>query len=115
MYKVLVLPGDGVGPEIMSEARKVLTKVAQMAHLVFETKEAFVGGASIDQIGAPISDEVLREAKASDAVLLGAVGGPFLRFGSLVMSIPRGSQAAFTLLRFCSLTARSESSLPGIT
>ncbi len=76
MYKILVLPGDGVGKEVISEALKVLKKVASLAHLVFETKEGSVGGASIDQHGVPITDEVLKMADDSDAVLLGAVGGP---------------------------------------
>ena len=76
MYKILILPGDGVGHEVIREATKVLKKIASLAHLVFETKEASVGGASIDQHGAPITNEVLKQAKDSDAVLLGAVGGP---------------------------------------
>lgn len=76
MYKVLVLPGDGVGKEVVREAIKVVKKIASMAHLVFELKEASVGGASIDQHGVPITDDVLETAKNSDAVLLGAVGGP---------------------------------------
>jgi len=75
MYKILVLPGDGVGTEVVREALKVLKKVESMAHLKFETKEAVVGGASIDANGVPITDEVLKTAKDSDAVLLGAVGG----------------------------------------
>src|SRR3989338_3040009 len=75
MYKILVLPGDGVGSEVVREALKVLKKVESLAHLKFETKEAVVGGASIDANGVPITDEVLKTAKDSDAVLLGAVGG----------------------------------------
>ena len=75
MYKILVLPGDGVGSEVVREALKVLKKVESMAHLKFETKEAVVGGASIDANGVPITDEALKTAKDSDAVLLGAVGG----------------------------------------
>ena len=75
MYKILVLPGDGVGPEVVSEALKVLKKVESVAHLKFETKNALVGGASIDAHGVPVTDEVLKTAKDSDAVLLGAVGG----------------------------------------
>src|SRR3989338_2191543 len=55
---------------------KIIKKIASLAHLVFETKEALVGGSSIDQCGAPITDDVLKMAKDSDAVLLGAVGGP---------------------------------------
>ena len=76
MYKVLVLPGDGVGKEVIREALKVLKKIASLAHLVFETQEEMVGGTSIDQYGTPIRDEALKKAEDSDAVLLGAVGGP---------------------------------------
>src|SRR3989338_8770827 len=76
MYKVLVLPGDGVGPEVVDEALKVLRKVSSVAHLVFDTEEAVVGGASLERHGVPIIEATLSKAKASDAVLLGAVGGP---------------------------------------
>lgn len=75
MYKILVLPGDGIGPEVVREGLKVLKKVASLAHLVFETKEGLIGGASIDQHGVPITKETLQAAADSDAVLLGAVGG----------------------------------------
>lgn len=76
MYKILVLPGDGVGREVVREALKVAKKIASLAHLVFETKEQLVGGSSIDAHGVPITPEVISAAKDSDAVLLGAVGGP---------------------------------------
>ncbi len=76
MYKILVLPGDGIGPEVVGVAVKVLKHVASTFHLVFETKEALIGGASIERSGMPLTDEVLSQAKKSDAVLLGAVGGP---------------------------------------
>ena len=76
MYKILLLPGDGIGKEVTREAIKILKKIGSLAHLVFETKEAVVGGASIDQFGAPITEDVLKLAQDSDAVLLGAVGGP---------------------------------------
>ncbi|MBI4373130.1 MAG: 3-isopropylmalate dehydrogenase, partial [Candidatus Omnitrophica bacterium] len=75
MYKILVLPGDGVGKEVVREALKVIKKVESLVHLKFELKDAAVGGASIDQHGVPITDDVLKIAKDSDAVLLGAVGG----------------------------------------
>jgi 3-isopropylmalate dehydrogenase len=75
MYKILVLPGDGVGPEVVREAAKILKKVASLAHLVFELDEALVGGASIDACGEPVTEDVLSRAKNADAVLLGAVGG----------------------------------------
>lgn len=76
MYKIAVLPGDGIGPEVTREAVKVIRKVASLFHLGFEMKEALVGGASIDKQGIPLAPETLKLAKNSDCVLLGAVGGP---------------------------------------
>ena len=69
---LLLLPGDGIGPEVIAEARRVAGKVAPD----IEIEEGLVGGAAIDAFGVPLSDETLARAKASDAVLLGAVGGP---------------------------------------
>lgn len=69
---LLMLPGDGIGPEVLREARRVAESVAP--DLAFE--EGLVGGASIDAHGDPLSDDTLARAAASDAVLLGAVGGP---------------------------------------
>lgn len=74
-YSVAVLPGDGIGPEIMHEATKVLNAVGKKAGVEFSLTEALVGGASIDASGVPLTDEVLRLALSSDAVMLGAVGG----------------------------------------
>lgn len=73
---LLLLPGDGIGPEVMAEARKVLEwfKVKRGLPLDFDTD--LVGGCSIDAHGRPLTDAVLAKAKAADAVLLGAVGGP---------------------------------------
>ena len=76
MYKITVFPGDGIGPEVTAEALKVLKKTASVFHLVFEFKEALLGGASIDQYGVPMSDEARKLALEADAVFLGAVGGP---------------------------------------
>ncbi len=73
---VLVLPGDGIGPEIVTEARKVLELVNERHALGLEINEALVGGAAIDATGVPLPDETLAAAKAADAILLGAVGGP---------------------------------------
>ena len=70
--KLLLLPGDGIGPEVTAAA----AKIAELVAPDIEIGEALVGGASIDQHGVPLTDEVLAQAKASDAVLLGAVGGP---------------------------------------
>ena len=73
--KILILPGDGIGPEIVAQAVKVLEKL-QGQGLDIELDEAPVGGAAIDATGVPLPDETLEKAKAADAVLLGAVGGP---------------------------------------
>lgn len=75
-YRIAVLPGDGIGPEIVSEAVKVLKAVGKRHNLRFDLQEALVGGASIDRYGVPLTQETLKLAKESDAVLLGAVGGP---------------------------------------
>ena len=74
--KILVLPGDGIGPEIISEAVRVLEAIKSKLDLDFELDEALLGGAAIDATGVPFSDETLAKAQASDAILLGAVGGP---------------------------------------
>ena len=73
---ILILPGDGIGPEIMTEAEKVLNFVNQKFDLSLELDHALVGGCAIDATGGPLPDETLQKAKASDAILLGAVGGP---------------------------------------
>ncbi|GAA0684125.1 3-isopropylmalate dehydrogenase [Marinobacterium maritimum] len=73
---VLVLPGDGIGPEIVTEARKVLELVNERHGMGLEINEALVGGAAIDATGVPLPEETLAAAKAADAILLGAVGGP---------------------------------------
>jgi 3-isopropylmalate dehydrogenase len=75
-YKIAVLPGDGIGPEVMHEATQVLKQTAELYHLSVALEEEIVGGASIDVHGKPLVDSVLKLAKESDAVLLGAMGGP---------------------------------------
>ena len=74
-FKVALIPGDGIGPEIVGEARKVLDRAGEKFGHRFIYKELLMGGASIDVHGVPLTDETLEEAKASDGVLLGAVGG----------------------------------------
>ncbi|HET6645405.1 MAG TPA: 3-isopropylmalate dehydrogenase [Fimbriimonadales bacterium] len=71
-FKVAVLPGDGIGPEVVAEAVSVLKVVAPG----FEFEEALIGGAAYDALGCPLPQETLDHCKAADAVLLGAVGGP---------------------------------------
>ena len=74
--KIAVLAGDGVGREIVPEAVKVLKAVAEKFHHTFEFLSGDVGGQAIDKVGVPLPQETLTLAKHSDAVLLGAVGGP---------------------------------------
>ena len=74
-YKVAVIPGDGIGPEIVDEAKKVLDAIGAKYGHEFDYTEVLMGGVSIDKTGVPLTDEALETAKASDAVLLGAVGG----------------------------------------
>lgn len=76
VFNILVLPGDGIGPEIVAEAVKVLNAAGKRHGAEFKLTEALVGGSSIDANGVPLADEVLEKALSSDAVLLGAVGGP---------------------------------------
>ena len=73
---ITVLRGDGIGPEIVSEAIKVLDKVAEKFSHVFEYTEVDIGGCSIDKYGVPITEDGMAKCKAADSVLLGAVGGP---------------------------------------
>ncbi|MEK6683540.1 MAG: isocitrate/isopropylmalate family dehydrogenase, partial [Nitrospirota bacterium] len=75
-FTIAVLPGDGIGKEIVPEAVKVLEAVGRLHGLAFSFKEAIVGGGAIDLHGRPLPDETLAVAKEADAVLLGAVGGP---------------------------------------
>ena len=74
-YNITLIPGDGIGPEIVREARKVLDKVGEHFGHEFNYTEILMGGCSIDACGVPLTDEAVATAKASDAVLLGAVGG----------------------------------------
>ncbi|MBX3237719.1 MAG: 3-isopropylmalate dehydrogenase [Nitrospiraceae bacterium] len=74
--KIAVLAGDGVGREIVPEAVKILKAVAERYHHTFEFTAADVGGQAIDKVGVPLPQDTLAVAKQSDAVLLGAVGGP---------------------------------------
>lgn len=74
-YRIATISGDGIGPEIVREAKKVLDKVGQKYGHNFNYEEVLMGGISIDTYGVPLTDEALETAKKSDAVLLGAVGG----------------------------------------
>ena len=74
-YNITLIPGDGIGPEIVREARMVMDKVAEVYGHSFCYKEILMGGCSIDAYGVPLTEEALQTARESDAVLLGAVGG----------------------------------------
>lgn len=73
---LLILPGDGIGPEVMAEVRKIITWFGDNRGLHFDVSEDLVGGAAYDKHGVPLADETMAKAQAVDAVLLGAVGGP---------------------------------------
>ncbi len=74
--KILILPGDGIGPEVVAEAVKVLRVADRRFGLGVELSEGLLGGAAIDAHGKPLPEETLAKARAADAILLGAVGGP---------------------------------------
>ena len=73
---LMVLPGDGVGPEVVNETLRVVDWLAKNKNLNFNVKEGLVGGASFDKYGTPLSDETLADSMDADAILFGAVGGP---------------------------------------
>lgn len=73
--KIVVIPGDGIGPEIVGEACKVLDRIGEVYGHAFKYTQVLMGGVSIDAFGVPLTEEALLAAKASDSVLLGAVGG----------------------------------------
>ena len=74
--KILILPGDGIGPEVCTEAKKVLVALNNKFQYDIEFEEAEVGGAAFDKYGKPLPEATLEAAKKADAILLGAVGGP---------------------------------------
>ena len=74
-YKIAVIPGDGIGPEIVREAKKVLDAAGKKYGFQLDYTELLMGGASIDVHGVPLTDETIEIAKASDAVLMGSIGG----------------------------------------
>ena len=76
MYKIAVLPGDGIGVEIVPEALKALKAIGEKFGHEFEFTEALIGGAAYDTVGHPLPERTLTACRASDAVLLGAIGGP---------------------------------------
>ncbi len=100
-YQIACIPGDGIGPEIIEEAKKVLNKIGEKFGHEFIYTELLMGGVSIDKYGEPLTEETLEAARKSDAVLLGAVGGrvgvdswyklpPHLRPEAGLLSIRKG-------------------------
>jgi len=74
--KIAVIAGDGIGPEVVAEAEKVLKRITELFGYKFETEHGLFGGIAIDQRGTPLPDDTLAMCRKADAVLLGAVGGP---------------------------------------
>ena len=75
-YNIAVVKGDGIGPEIVTEAMQVLDKVGERFGHTFHYQEVLAGGCSIDANGIPLTEETIEICKNADSVLLGAVGGP---------------------------------------
>ena len=75
-HKLLLLAGDGIGPEVMAEVKKLIAWMNQHHMGTFETEEGLVGGCAYDAHGVAITDETMAKAHACDAVIFGAVGGP---------------------------------------
>ncbi|NWG05565.1 MAG: 3-isopropylmalate dehydrogenase [Chloroflexi bacterium] len=75
-FNITILPGDGIGPEVVAEAVRVLDVIAGKYNHTFHFQERLMGGCSIDRYGSSLTDETLADCQASDSVLLGAVGGP---------------------------------------
>src|SRR5688572_21903128 len=73
---IALLPGDGVGPEVVAEACRVLEAVGELSGVAFRFEEGLIGGAAIDATGDPLPDTTVELCRRADAVLLGAVGGP---------------------------------------
>ena len=73
---LLVLPGDGIGPEVMNEVRKIIAWMGKKRAVGFDIKEDVVGGAALDKHGVPLTDDAMKTALEADAVLFGSVGGP---------------------------------------
>ena len=74
--KLLILPGDGIGPEVMREVRRVIDWMDRRRMVSFDISEDLVGGAAIDARGTPIAEETMQKAREADAILFGSVGGP---------------------------------------
>ncbi|MGR3520818.1 MAG: isocitrate/isopropylmalate family dehydrogenase, partial [Roseovarius sp.] len=82
---LLILPGDGIGPEVMAEVRRIIDWLGTRRGIAFDVSEDLVGGSAYDVHGVPLADATMEKAQAVDAVLLGAVGGP--KYDSLDFSV----------------------------
>ena len=82
-YKIALIPGDGIGPEIVSEAKKVLDKVCEKYHHTFTYSEVLLGGASIDVHGVPLTDEAIATAKAELEKAIDAYNKRDRRYGGV--------------------------------
>ena len=102
MPTIAVLPGDGIGPEVVAEAVKVLTRAVAGSGLSLTIREAPIGGSAYEATGHPLPDDTLRLAQASDAILFGAVGGP--KWDTLPRPL-RAEQAILTIRKSLDLYA----------
>ncbi len=102
-FDLVVLPGDGIGPEVVAAGRSLLDAIATRFGVEFEIEELPVGGVSIDEHGTPLLPEVLERCRAADAVLLGAVGGP--KWDSTDPDAPRPEQGLLGLRKGLELFA----------
>lgn len=102
-YKITVLAGDGIGPEITDAAVELLEAVSKRFEIGFEFDKLLIGGTSIDEHGTALTDEVLEKCRASDAVLLGAVGGP--KWDTTSPDDPRPEQGLLSLRKGLELFA----------
>ncbi len=75
-YNLMMLPGDGLGPEVVAEVAKIIEWINGNTDISVKTEDGFIGGASYDALGVPLSDETLEKCRKSDAIIMGAVGGP---------------------------------------
>src|SRR3974390_290879 len=75
-HKLLLLPGDGIGPEVMVEVKRLIDWLNARSVASFETEQGLVGGSAYDAHQVSITDETMAQAKAADAIIFGAVGGP---------------------------------------
>ena len=105
--KITCIPGDGIGPEIVAEAKKVLLKISEIYGAEFSFEDILMGGASIDVHGVPLTDEAVKTAKSADAVLMGSS----LYQGDVLVSPPMEPISTASAL-FAVLTASSVKGTP---